>query len=101
MSGCLVKLCISGTVLLKGLKMNKLNMTFTVLCRDRRKMQISSIGWWESWSRSQSISRRRVWSHMGEALSGLMPWRHTFHAIEGKAVLKSSLEIHLVSCYTL
>lgn len=76
-------------------------MTFTVLCRDRRKMQISSIGWWESWSRSQSISRRRVWSHMGEALSGLMPWRHTFHAIEGKAVLKFRLEIHLVSCYTL
>ncbi|XP_008278488.1 transmembrane channel-like protein 7 [Stegastes partitus] len=52
--------------------------------RDRRKMQISNIGFWESWRRSQSISRRRVWAQMGETLSGLLPWRHTLHVIEGR-----------------
>ncbi|XP_070836124.1 transmembrane channel-like protein 7 [Chaetodon trifascialis] len=52
--------------------------------RDRRKMQISNIGFWESWKRSQSINRKRVWVQMGGALSGLLPWRHTLHAIEGR-----------------
>ncbi|XP_051801488.1 transmembrane channel-like protein 7 isoform X3 [Acanthochromis polyacanthus] len=52
--------------------------------RERRKMQISNIGFWESWRRSQIISRRRVWAQMGEALSGLLPWRHTLHIIEGR-----------------
>ncbi|XP_034399071.1 transmembrane channel-like protein 7 [Cyclopterus lumpus] len=52
--------------------------------RDRRKMQISNIGFWESWRRSQSINRRRVWAQMGEALSGLLPWLHTLHTIEGR-----------------
>ncbi|XP_023146173.1 transmembrane channel-like protein 7 [Amphiprion ocellaris] len=52
--------------------------------RERRKMQISNIGFWESWRRSQIISRRRVWAQMGEALSSLLPWRHTLHIIEGR-----------------
>ncbi|KAG8015164.1 Transmembrane channel-like protein 7 [Nibea albiflora] len=52
--------------------------------RERRKMQISNIGFWESWRRSQSINRKRVWMQMGEALSSLLPWQHTLHAIEGK-----------------
>ncbi|XP_027138542.1 transmembrane channel-like protein 7 isoform X1 [Larimichthys crocea] len=52
--------------------------------RERRKMQISNIGFWESWRRSQSITRKRVWVQMGGALSSLLPWRHTLHAIEGK-----------------
>jgi len=46
-------------------------------------MQISNIGFWESWRRSQNINRKRVWEQMGEALSGLLPWRHTLHTIEG------------------
>lgn len=52
--------------------------------RDRRKMQISNIGFWESWKRSQSINRRRVWAQLGGALSGLLLWQHTLRAIEGK-----------------
>ncbi|XP_029295123.1 transmembrane channel-like protein 7 isoform X2 [Cottoperca gobio] len=52
--------------------------------RDRRKMQISNIGFWESWRRSQSINRKRVWAQMGGTLSGLLPWQHTLHAIEGR-----------------
>ncbi|XP_028262103.1 transmembrane channel-like protein 8 isoform X2 [Parambassis ranga] len=52
--------------------------------RDRRNMQISNIGFWESWRRSQSISRRRVSAHISESLSGLVPWRHTLHTIEGR-----------------
>ncbi|XP_040892312.1 transmembrane channel-like protein 7 isoform X2 [Toxotes jaculatrix] len=52
--------------------------------RDRRKMQISKIGFWQSWRRSQSINRRRVWVQMREALSGLLPWQHTLRAIEGR-----------------
>lgn len=50
-------------------------------------MQISNIGFWESWRRSQSINRKRVWGQMGGALSGLLPWQHTLHAIEGKTCL--------------
>ncbi|XP_072240432.1 transmembrane channel-like protein 7 [Leuresthes tenuis] len=52
--------------------------------RERRKMQINNIGFWESWSRSQSINRKRVRTHVGEALSGLLPWQHTLHKIEGR-----------------
>lgn len=52
--------------------------------RERRKMQISNIGFWESWRRSHVTSRRRVWAQMGGALSGLLPWRHTLHIIEGR-----------------
>ncbi|KAM3623172.1 uncharacterized protein V6R79_007941 [Siganus canaliculatus] len=53
--------------------------------RDRRKMQINNIGFWESWRRSQSISRKRVWGQMGGALLSLLPWRHTLHAILGRS----------------
>lgn len=60
-----------------------LNIIFTLLIRDRRKMQISNIGFWESWRRSQSINRKRVWAQMGGALLGLLPWQRTLHAIEG------------------
>ncbi|KAM6940987.1 transmembrane channel-like protein 7 [Lycodopsis pacificus] len=52
--------------------------------RYRRKMQISNIGFWESWRRSQSINRKRVWAQMGGALSDLLPWQHTLHTIEGR-----------------
>ncbi|KAL7405270.1 hypothetical protein ABVT39_026352 [Epinephelus coioides] len=52
--------------------------------RDRRKMQISSIGFWESWRRSQSINRKRVWAQMRGALSGLLPWQQKLRAIEGR-----------------
>ncbi|XP_070684638.1 transmembrane channel-like protein 7 [Pempheris klunzingeri] len=52
--------------------------------RDRRKMQINNIDFWESWRQSQSNNRKRVWSQMGGALSGLLPWHHTLHAIEGR-----------------
>ncbi|KAK2815789.1 hypothetical protein Q5P01_026256 [Channa striata] len=52
--------------------------------RHRRKMQLSNIGFWESWRHSQSINRKRVWAQMGEALSGLLLWKHTFHVIEGR-----------------
>ncbi|XP_060906360.1 transmembrane channel-like protein 7 isoform X3 [Labrus mixtus] len=50
--------------------------------RDRRKMQRSKIGCWESWRRSQNITTKRVWAQMGGALSGLLPWQHTLHTIE-------------------
>ncbi|XP_018520292.1 LOW QUALITY PROTEIN: transmembrane channel-like protein 7 [Lates calcarifer] len=52
--------------------------------RDRRKMEISNVGFWESWRQSQSINRKRVWAQMGEVLSGLLPWQHTLHTIEGR-----------------
>ncbi|XP_060906344.1 transmembrane channel-like protein 7 isoform X1 [Labrus mixtus] len=52
--------------------------------RDRRKMQRSKIGCWESWRRSQNITTKRVWAQMGGALSGLLPWQHTLHTIEGR-----------------
>ncbi|XP_042341668.1 transmembrane channel-like protein 7 [Plectropomus leopardus] len=52
--------------------------------RDRRKMQISNIGFWESWRRNQSINRKRVWAQMGGVLSGLLPWKHTLRAIGGR-----------------
>ncbi|XP_054460456.1 transmembrane channel-like protein 7 [Anoplopoma fimbria] len=52
--------------------------------RERRKMQISNIGFWESWRRSQSINTKRVWVQMGGVLSSLLPWHHTLHTIEGR-----------------
>ncbi|XP_007570216.1 transmembrane channel-like protein 7 [Poecilia latipinna] len=52
--------------------------------RERRKMQISNIGFWESWRRSQSINRKRVWAHMREAGASLLPWKHTLHKIQGR-----------------
>ncbi|XP_031144700.1 transmembrane channel-like protein 7 [Sander lucioperca] len=52
--------------------------------RDRRKMQISSIGFWDSWRRSQSINWKRGWAHMGGTLSGLLPWQRSLHTIEGR-----------------
>ncbi|XP_023815637.2 transmembrane channel-like protein 7 [Oryzias latipes] len=52
--------------------------------RERRKMQISRIGVWASWRRSHSIICRRWWGHMGEWFSGLLPWKHTLHKIEGR-----------------
>ncbi|CAG5929029.1 unnamed protein product [Menidia menidia] len=52
--------------------------------RERRKMQISNIGFWESWRRSQSIHRKRVWAQVGGALSGLLPWQNTLRKIEGR-----------------
>jgi len=58
-------------------------------------MQISNIGFWESWSRSQSINRKRVGTHVGEALSSLLLWQHTLHKIEGK----TRPEVHLLYIY--
>ncbi|XP_074555085.1 transmembrane channel-like protein 7 isoform X2 [Halichoeres trimaculatus] len=52
--------------------------------RDRRKMQRSNIGFWESWRRSQSINRKRVFAQMREVLLRLLPWQHTLHTIEGR-----------------
>lgn len=64
------------------------------LIRERRKMQISSIGFWESWRRGQSINRKRVWLQMGGALSSLLPWQHTLHAIESKKSLEYSIRTY-------
>ncbi|KAA8595165.1 hypothetical protein FQN60_012300 [Etheostoma spectabile] len=52
--------------------------------RDRRKMQVSNIGFWESWRRSQSINWKRSWEQMGGTLSGLLPWQGTLHVIAGR-----------------
>nr|XP_015825547.2 transmembrane channel-like protein 7 [Nothobranchius furzeri] len=52
--------------------------------RERRKMQISNIGFWESWRRSQSINGKRVWNQMGEVVASLLPWRHTLHKLQGR-----------------
>ncbi|KAM6972533.1 transmembrane channel-like protein 7 [Aplochiton taeniatus] len=52
--------------------------------RDRRKLQRHSFGFWESWSRSQSINRKRFWEQVGGAIADLLPWRRTLYAIEGK-----------------
>ncbi|XP_013869456.1 transmembrane channel-like protein 7 isoform X2 [Austrofundulus limnaeus] len=51
---------------------------------ERRKMQVSNIGFWESWIRSQSIYRKRVWDQMREAVSSLLPGQHMLHKIQGK-----------------
>ena len=55
-----------------------------LLIRDRRKMQISNIGFWDSWRRSQSINRKRVMAQMGGALKGLLPWQQTLRTINGE-----------------
>lgn len=52
--------------------------------RDRRKMQRNDIGFWESWRRSQSINRKRVFAQMREVLSGLLPWQQTLRNIGGR-----------------
>ncbi|XP_073328630.1 transmembrane channel-like protein 7 [Pagrus major] len=52
--------------------------------RDRRRMEISNIGFWESWRQSQSINKKRVLAQMGGALKGLMPWQHTLRTINGR-----------------
>lgn len=93
----LINYCVNGIFLLSvrvwhvKMKRHLWNIIFTLLIRDRRKMQISNIGFWESWRRSQSINRKRVWEQMGVALSGLLPWRDTLHAIEGKKGLKCNI----------
>lgn len=52
--------------------------------RDMRKLQKTRIGFWESWRRSQSISRRRAREQTGQAIRGLVPWQRTLHIIEGR-----------------
>ncbi|XP_051957638.1 transmembrane channel-like protein 7 [Xyrauchen texanus] len=52
--------------------------------RERQNLQRRNIGSWDSWRRSQQIARRRLKEHMGRAMSGLLPWRHTLHNIEGQ-----------------
>ncbi|XP_061536442.1 transmembrane channel-like protein 7 isoform X1 [Phycodurus eques] len=52
--------------------------------RNRKKMQTSNIGFLESWRQSQSTNTKRVWSKLGGAISGLLPWQHTLHVIEGR-----------------
>ncbi|XP_077427906.1 transmembrane channel-like protein 7 [Vanacampus margaritifer] len=52
--------------------------------RNIRMMQTSSIGFWESWRRSQTTNTKRVWSKVGGAISGLLPWRHTLRVIKGR-----------------
>ncbi|KAM9770847.1 transmembrane channel-like protein 7 [Menidia menidia] len=76
--------------------------------RERRKMQISNIGFWESWRRSQSIHRKRVWAQVGGALSGLLPWQNTLRKIEGRfgvgvkayfVFLRYLIYLNLVHCF--
>ncbi|XP_067288269.1 transmembrane channel-like protein 7 [Pseudorasbora parva] len=52
--------------------------------RERQNLQRRSIGYWDSWRRSQQTTRRRLKEHVGGVLSGLLPWRHTLHKIEGR-----------------
>ncbi|XP_051966802.1 transmembrane channel-like protein 8 isoform X2 [Xyrauchen texanus] len=52
--------------------------------RERQHLQRRNIGSWNSWRRSQQIARRRLKEHVGRAVSGLLPWRHTLHKIEGQ-----------------
>lgn len=52
--------------------------------RDRQHLQRRSIGSWDAWRRSQQTTRRRLKEHVGRALSGLLPWRHMIHRIEGQ-----------------
>lgn len=49
---------------------------------ERRKIQIANIGCWESWRRSQSISRKRIWAHIREAGSSWLPWKPTLNQIQ-------------------
>ncbi|KTG05591.1 hypothetical protein cypCar_00046825, partial [Cyprinus carpio] len=52
--------------------------------RERQHLQRSNIDSWDSWRRSQQKTRRRLKEHVGGAISGLLPWRHTLHKIEGQ-----------------
>ncbi|XP_030602672.1 transmembrane channel-like protein 7 isoform X2 [Archocentrus centrarchus] len=52
--------------------------------RERRNLELCNIAFWESWRKTQSSSGKRVREHMREALSGLVPWRHTLRTIEGR-----------------
>lgn len=51
---------------------------------ERRKIQIANIGCWESWRRSQSISRKRIWAHIREAGSSWLPWKPTLNQIQAR-----------------
>uniref|UniRef100_A0A8C2J9U6 Transmembrane channel-like protein n=1 Tax=Cyprinus carpio TaxID=7962 RepID=A0A8C2J9U6_CYPCA len=55
-----------------------------VSIRERQHLQRSNIDSWDSWRRSQQKTRRRLKEHVGGAISGLLPWRHTLHKIEGQ-----------------
>lgn len=74
----MIKYCVNGVF------MHSLNIMLMLLIRDRRKMQISNIGFWDSWRRSQSIYMKRVMAQMGGALKGLLPWQQTLRTINGK-----------------
>ncbi|XP_076879677.1 transmembrane channel-like protein 7 isoform X2 [Brachyhypopomus gauderio] len=52
--------------------------------RDRRHLERLSIGFWASWRQSQQIARRRLKEQVGRFISGLLPWKHTLHKIEGR-----------------
>lgn len=52
--------------------------------RDRQHLQKRSIGSWDAWRRSQQTTRRRLKEQVGRAVSGLLPWRHMIHRIEGQ-----------------
>ncbi|XP_056324123.1 transmembrane channel-like protein 7 [Danio aesculapii] len=52
--------------------------------RDRQHLQKRSVGSWDAWRRSQQTTRRRLKEHVGRAVSGLLPWRHMIHRIEGQ-----------------
>lgn len=69
--------------------------------RTRRNMQISNIGFWESWRQSQSSSRKKVWGQIRRALTNLLPWQHTLHSIKGKSlkIWIKDLFIHFLQCY--
>ncbi|XP_028830641.1 transmembrane channel-like protein 7 [Denticeps clupeoides] len=51
--------------------------------RELRQQQRLNIAYWESWSQSQKIFRRRLREQIAISLSGLLPWRHTLIKIEG------------------
>ncbi|XP_055358665.1 transmembrane channel-like protein 7 isoform X2 [Betta splendens] len=57
--------------------------------RERRKMHLQDAGFWKTWWTTQSIKRRRAWEQMSETLSGLLPWQHTLHVIEGRKPAES------------
>ncbi|TRY82674.1 hypothetical protein DNTS_032603 [Danionella cerebrum] len=52
--------------------------------RERQQLQRHSIGCWNAWRRTLHIMRRRLMDQAGMVISGLLPWRHTIHKIEGQ-----------------
>ncbi|XP_015239792.1 PREDICTED: transmembrane channel-like protein 8 [Cyprinodon variegatus] len=52
--------------------------------RERRKMQISNNGFIKSWSRSQSINRKRIQAQVREMGFSLLPWRHILLKIQAR-----------------